>query len=357
MEEQQTMATERVLDSRIQLRNDTAANWKAANPVLLKGELGIEIDTRKLKIGDGISAYTGLKYVSEDLIVANNNPTTTDTDYDVGELWVNQSDKQVFILIATSESSAVWKRLVTADEIVVVAEAQVAQKLKTARAISLSGDVTGATTFDGSEDAAITVVLKNTGAEAGTFTKVTVNEKGLITKTELLTATDIPELTLAKITDAGTAAARDVGTQEGNLVEISANGKISETLLPAIAITDTYPVSSEEEMLALTAQKGDVAIRSDESRSYILKQEPATEKANWLELKSPECTVFSVNGKQGDVVLSTTDIGEGSNLYYTEARDTANFEENFAKKTAKDLSGGDEVLYESDTFVINGGNA
>lgn len=51
------MANERVLDSKIQLRNDTAANWKAANPVLLKGEVGVEIDTRKLKIGDGISAW------------------------------------------------------------------------------------------------------------------------------------------------------------------------------------------------------------------------------------------------------------------------------------------------------------
>lgn len=110
-------------------------------------------------------------------------------------------------------------------------------------------------------------------------------------------------------------------------------------------------------MLALTAEKGDVAIRTDINRSFILKQAPADNLANWLEIKSPECTVFSVNGKQGDVVLSTTDIGEGSNLYYTEERDTANFEKNFEKKTAADLSGGEEVLLVSDTFVINGGNA
>lgn len=45
---------ERVLESKIQLRNDTAANWAAVNPVLLKGEIGIEIDTRKIKIGDEI---------------------------------------------------------------------------------------------------------------------------------------------------------------------------------------------------------------------------------------------------------------------------------------------------------------
>lgn len=351
------MANERILDSKIQIRNDTAANWKAANPVLLKGELGIAIDTRKLKIGDGISPWTGLKYVSDNVLVENTNPTATDTDHDVGVIWVNQSEKTVFILIATSSTAAVWKRLVSGDEVTIVAEAQVAQKLKTARAISLTGDVTGATTFDGSEDAAITVVLKNSGANEGTFTKVTVNEKGLVTKTELLTPEDIPELTLAKITDAGTAASRDVGTAEGNLVAVGADGKINETLLPKIAITDTHVVADEAEMLALIAEKGDVAIRTDLNRSFILKQAPADNLANWLELKSPECTVFSVNGKQGDIVLSTTDVGEGENLYYTDERDNANFEKNFAKKSAKDLSGGEEVLLATDTFVLNGGNA
>ena len=351
------MANERILDSKIQIRNDTAANWKAANPVLLKGEIGIEIDTRKLKIGDGISPWTGLKYVSDNVLVENTNPTATDTDHDVGVIWVNQSEKMVFILIATSSTAAVWKRLVSGDEVTIVAEAQVAQKLKTARAISLTGDVTGATIFDGSEDAAITVVLKNTGANEGTFTKVTVNEKGLVTKTELLTPEDIPELTLAKITDAGTAASRDVGTAEGNLVAVGADGKINETLLPKIAITDTHVVANEAEMLALTAEKGDVAIRTDLNRSFILKQAPADNLANWLELKSPECTVFSVNGKQGDIVLSTTDVKEGESLYYTEERADANFERNFAKKSAKDLVGGENVLLATDTFVLNGGNA
>lgn len=48
--------------SKIILRNDTAANWTTANPVLLKGEVGVEIDTRKFKFGDGSSSWSALQY-------------------------------------------------------------------------------------------------------------------------------------------------------------------------------------------------------------------------------------------------------------------------------------------------------
>ena len=58
------------LNIRIQLRNDTAANWTNANPVLLKGEMGVETDTGKTKIGNGTDNWTTLKYsgVDEDTI-------------------------------------------------------------------------------------------------------------------------------------------------------------------------------------------------------------------------------------------------------------------------------------------------
>jgi len=48
----------------IQLRSDTAANWTTKNPVLAEGEPGFEIDTGILKIGDGVTAWSGLAEVS-----------------------------------------------------------------------------------------------------------------------------------------------------------------------------------------------------------------------------------------------------------------------------------------------------
>ena len=65
------------LNIRIQLRNDTAENWTTKNPLLLKGEMGVEIDTRKIKIGNGTDRWTALEYsgVDEDTIkgIIDNN--------------------------------------------------------------------------------------------------------------------------------------------------------------------------------------------------------------------------------------------------------------------------------------------
>lgn len=48
----------------IQLRRGTASAWTAANPVLRDGEIGVESDTNKLKVGNGASAWSALSYVT-----------------------------------------------------------------------------------------------------------------------------------------------------------------------------------------------------------------------------------------------------------------------------------------------------
>ena len=59
-----------------------------------------------------------------------------------------------------------------------------AEKLSTARNISVSGAATGSASFDGSADATIALTLANSGVAAGSYNKVTVNAKGLITSGE-----------------------------------------------------------------------------------------------------------------------------------------------------------------------------
>lgn len=48
----------------IQLRGGTAAAWTAANPILANKELGVETDTRKMKLGNGVANWNTLSYMS-----------------------------------------------------------------------------------------------------------------------------------------------------------------------------------------------------------------------------------------------------------------------------------------------------
>lgn len=62
---------DKTMNLRILLRNDTAENWVLANPILGKGEMGIEIDTHKFKIGDGITPWNLLPYSSTNYTAGN----------------------------------------------------------------------------------------------------------------------------------------------------------------------------------------------------------------------------------------------------------------------------------------------
>lgn len=432
------MAENVTLKTKILLRNDTKANWTTANPILGKGEVGIESDTRLFKFGDGKTKWDALKYAdTEHAVLKEADPTTTDVSYSVGTKWVNTTNKKTFLLLGINEGSADWQQIAlmkdlsdlgagdmlksvfaknakveqgyvdkaimadTATEAThatsadTATSAATANKLAAAQSITLTGDVTGTASFDGSAEASIAATLKNSGVTAGTYTKVTVDAKGIVTAATNTTADDmpsnipvskitglgtaatvntgtaegnvpvigtgntldvsvIPNITLSKVTDAGTAASKNTGTAAGNVPILGAEGKLDEAVLPALAITDTFEVDSQAAMLELEAQKGDVAVRSDINKSFILKATPASTLGNWVELRTPTDAVISVNGKTGAVTLTTDDIAEGSTkLYFTDERATANFKTH----ASTELTDSDSLLRKTDTFVIDGGNA
>ena len=64
------------IKTQILLRSDTAAKWQAANPKLGKGEVGIELDTNKIKIGDNTTAWNDLPYFGGTENVYQENITT-----------------------------------------------------------------------------------------------------------------------------------------------------------------------------------------------------------------------------------------------------------------------------------------
>jgi len=131
----------------------------------------------------------------------------------------------------------------------------------------------------------------------------------------------------------GTAATKNTGTGSGNIPILNSSGKLADSVVPKIAMTNTYVVASQTAMLALSnAQEGDVAVRTDLNKSFILKASPYSTLANWQELLTPTDAVTSVNGSTGAVTISLAGLGGvaastynthvASNLHLTETQRT-----------------------------------
>lgn len=62
------------------------------------------------------------------------------------------------------------------------------------------------------------VLAALSGLKAGTYTKVTVNNKGQVTAGQTLEVSDIPSIPSSKITGLGTAGRGQHGAEDGNVI-------------------------------------------------------------------------------------------------------------------------------------------
>lgn len=90
---------------RFRLRRRTAAEWTAANEVILSAEQGYETDTKKMKIGDGITAWNSLAYWSTDSGGGGGSGTIVTVAYgDYGSLDSGDAGSLVFQQLPISEA-------------------------------------------------------------------------------------------------------------------------------------------------------------------------------------------------------------------------------------------------------------
>ena len=106
------------LNTRIQLKHGLAASWTEKNPVLLAGEIGIETDTLKMKVGNGTSNWSALGYLGADandiLAIINENRDSC-TTVPVAE---GQSDTEALATISNPKNgdTAVLVRVISGDK-------------------------------------------------------------------------------------------------------------------------------------------------------------------------------------------------------------------------------------------------
>lgn len=129
-------------------RNDTAANWTTANPVLAQGEMAIERDTMRLKIGDGVSAWSALPYRGVDGAPGD---TVYEVDVDLGVVPVLDKSVSWTHVGALTSQRVLVSPARTSDELemdpLVVSAAVTATDTITASVSGLRGPVSGARTL------------------------------------------------------------------------------------------------------------------------------------------------------------------------------------------------------------------
>ena len=151
--------------NRLQLRRGGAQEWANSNPILAQGELGIELDTGRFKIGDGVTAWNTLRY--ERPVESTSNTANT--------------------LVQRDADGNFAAGTITAT---LIGNASTAARLSSTRQINLADDLTGSAVFDGSQNITINASLglittlphyDGTATPSGTYTKLVVDAKGRIT--------------------------------------------------------------------------------------------------------------------------------------------------------------------------------
>ncbi|MFW9602456.1 MAG: collagen-like protein [Prevotella sp.] len=220
-----------------------------------------------------------------------------------------------------------------------------ATKWTTARTLSLTGDVTGSSSIDGSANANITMTLANSGVTAGTYSNVTVDGKGRVTA-----ATNPTTIAGFGITDAYTKTE-----------VLGSFGRLSNPLLD-------LPLKNS---LTMKAGVGSATFTRASTATYIdrygvLKtadiDEPRFEKEGYLnEGSSTNLLTYSDNmligyGKsRATLTLSTTELSPNGITYASEFRETTDIGSSYLFKSTT-FTAGTTYTYSVFAKSINGQN-
>lgn len=214
--------------------------------------------------------------------------------------------------------------IVNAD---VSATAAIAKTKLDLNASITSADIVDGTIVNADINASAAIALSKLATDplaranhTGTQTASTISDFDTAVRTNRLDQMAAPTASVAMNSQKITGLANPVNSDEAvslgylngqkgvanGIAELDGNGLVPVHHLPALAISETFVVASQAAMLALTAQTGDVAVRTDVNKSFILTATPASTLGNWQELLTPTDAVLSVDGSTGAVSLSGT---------------------------------------------------
>jgi hypothetical protein len=252
---------------KIQLRRDIAANWTANNPLLLNGEIGIETDTLKFKIGNGTQRWNSIESYAFKPGLANGVATlNSEGKIPLGQLPDQVSlDAEAILAIQNALSSITTTDISEGDNLY----------FTEARAINA---VEGLFDLDGSAQAALIE------AKSDATTKVNA----------------------AKLDSA-----------------IDATDKVAAALITARADAEEFTTSSINSLTTSDIEEG-TRLYFTESRVDSIVDPLITQTRGYVDQEVSEVITYVNTALEsfdpGSSINSTSDLAEGSNLYFTNAR-------------------------------------
>jgi len=115
--------------------------------------------------------------------------------------------------------------------------------------------------------------------------------------------------------------------QANGYASLDGSSKIPSAQIPDLAVTEFLgTVANEAAMLALTGEKGDWCVRSDDGKNYVITGSDPSVVGDWTALSYPGAPVVSVNGATGAVTITASDLGAVD----TSTNQTVNGEKTFS---------------------------
>ncbi len=300
---------QKTINSIIVLKNGQTAGIAASEYVASKGEPIIDIQAKKIYIGDGTSAvkaltpYNDLDEAAVEAILENYVKTTDfATTAKAGIVKVDG----VEILVGADGALSIGQ--IAAAKIKGAIASETAEKLHVAREIAQTGDVTWSVDFDGSQNVTGEATLASVGT-ADTYVKVTTDAKGRVVSGE-------KTITAAEVTGLGALATKDkvaeadLDTALGNKIdEIATAG--GEALKGVKSDGNTIQFYTDQ------AMEGAATFTIDLPEEYFLDQTKTVfvENFTWSEETYPGSTNPELDGKP--VLVLAVKSQDGSEVTYS----------------------------------------
>ena len=300
---------QKTINSIIVLKNGQTAGIAASEYVASKGEPIIDIQAKKIYIGDGTSAvktltpYNDLDEAAVEAILEN---YVKNTDFATTEKAGIVKVDGVEILVGIDGALSIGQ--IAAAKIKGDIASKTAEKLHVAREIAQTGDVTWSVSFDGSQNVTGEATLASVGT-ADTYVKVTTDAKGRVVSGE-------KTITAAEVTGLGALATKDkvaeadLDTALGNKIdEIATAG--GEALKGVKSDGNTIQFYTDQ------AMEGSATFTIDLPEEYFLDQTKTVfvEAFTWSAETYPGSTNPELDGKP--VLVLAVKSQDGSEVTYS----------------------------------------